>query len=110
MLRGNGVATRSVVVDEAISEEAIRTDLVANLAHAGDYVIVNYRREAAGQDGGGHISPLGAYDAVSDSFLVLDVNPAAAGWVWMRTATLVKAMRTFDTVENRGYVLVKAVP
>jgi len=84
--------------------------LVANLAHAGDYVIVNYRREAAGQEGGGHISPLGAYDAVSDSFLVLDVNPAAAGWVWMPTATLIKAMRTFDTVENRGYVVVKAVP
>jgi hypothetical protein len=43
---------------------------------------------------------LGAYDAESDSFLVLDVNPASAGWVWMPTATLVKGMRTFDTVEK----------
>jgi hypothetical protein len=110
MLRGNGLATRFVIVEDAISEQAIRTDLVANLAHAGDYVIVNYRREAAGQNGGGHISPLGAYDAASDSFLVLDVNPSAAGWVWMPTTTLVGAMRTFDTVENRGYVLVHAAP
>jgi len=65
-------------------------------------------REAVGQRGGGHISPLGAYDVVTDSFLVLDVNLAAAGWVWMPAPTLVKGMRTFDTVENRGYVLVSA--
>lgn len=110
MLRGNDLATRMVVVDDAVSEQAIRADLVDNLARAGDYVLVNYRREAAGQKGGGHISPLGAYDAASDSFLVLDVNPAAAGWVWMRTTTLIAAMRTFDTVENRGYVLVRAAP
>jgi hypothetical protein len=108
MLRANGLITTVVVVDDARSEVAIRADLQGNLARGGDYVIVNYRREAVGQQGGGHISPLGAYDAVSDSFLVLDVNPAAAGWVWMPAATLVRGMRTFDTVENRGYVLVHA--
>jgi len=108
MLRANALATRVVVVDDAISEQAIRADLAGNLARPGDYAIVNYRREAVGQKGGGHISPLGAYDAASDSFLVLDVNPAAAGWVWMPTAALVQGMRTFDTVENRGYVLVNA--
>lgn len=110
MLRSNGLTTRLVIVDDAISEQAIRTELVDNLARSGDYVIVNYRREAAGQKGGGHISPLGAYDTASDSFLVLDVNPAAAGWVWMSITTLMGAMRTFDTVENRGYVLVHATP
>jgi hypothetical protein len=108
MLRANGLDTTVVVVDDARSELAIRADLQGNLARGGDYVIVNYRREAVGQQGGGHISPLGAYDAASDSFLVLDVNPAAAGWVWMPAATLVRGMRTFDTVENRGYVLVHA--
>ena len=106
MLRANGVATRLVVVDDNKPEAEIRTDLIENQKRAGDYAIVNYRREAVGQRGGGHISPLGAYDAGSDSFLVLDVNPAAAGWVWMPAATLIKGMRTFDTVENRGYVLV----
>jgi hypothetical protein len=106
MLRANGLATRLVVVADGMPDEEIRSDLVQNLQRPGDYVIVNYRREAVGQRGGGHISPLGAYDAGSDSFLVLDVNPAAAGWVWMPAATLVKGMRSFDTVENRGYVLV----
>jgi len=108
MLRANGLVTRAVVVDDRKPDDEVRADLVANLSHAGDYAIVNYRREAVGQSGGGHISPLGAYDAASDSFLVLDVNPAAAGWVWMPLSTLVKGMRTFDTVENRGYVLVSA--
>jgi hypothetical protein len=106
MLRANGLSTRLVVVDDTLSESVIRADLLENLARGGDYVIVNYKREAVGQKGGGHISPLGAYDAASDSFLVLDVNPAAAGWVWMPTANLINGMRTFDTIENRGYVLV----
>lgn len=108
MLRANGLATRLVVVDDHRPLDEIRAELAENLQRPGDYVIVNYRREAIGQRGGGHISPLGAFDAESDSFLVLDVNPASAGWVWVPTATLVRGMRTLDTVENRGYVLVQA--
>ena len=106
MLRAHDLVTRLTIVDDNRPEQDIRTELVDNLQRRGDYVIVNYRREAVGQRGGGHISPLGAYDAESDSFLVLDVNPASAGWVWIPTPTLVKGMRTFDTVENRGYILV----
>lgn len=106
MLAANGLATRLAIVDDARPEAAIRTELVGQLKRPGHFAVVNYRREAVGQKGGGHISPLGAYDAASDSFLVMDVNPAAAPWVWMPTATLVRGMRTFDTVENRGYVLV----
>src|SRR5512132_4353073 len=90
MLRANGLITRLVIVDDKKAEQDIRTELVENLKSRGDYVIVAYRREGGGQRGGGHVSPLGAYDAESDSFLVLDVNPASAGWVWMPTATLVK--------------------
>jgi len=108
VLRAHGLTTRLVIVDDSKPEQDIRTDLVENLKRRGDYVIVAYQRKAIGQQGPGHISPLGAYDAESDSFLVLDVNPASAGWVWMQTATLVKGMRTFDTVENRGYILVEA--
>jgi hypothetical protein len=106
LFKAGGIPTRLVIVDDAITEEQIRADLLQNLKRAGDYVVVNYRRRDVGQQGGGHISPVGAYDSESDSFLVLDVNPAAAGWVWMPTAILVKGMRTFDTIENRGYILV----
>jgi len=106
LLKAHGVATRLVIVDDARPVQEIRNDLVRNLERRGDYVVVTYVRQAVGQPGGGHISPVGAYDATSDSFLVLDVNPASAAWVWMPAVTLVKGMRTFDTVENRGYVMV----
>ena len=108
MLRANGATTRLTIVDDNKVEQDIRNELVENLKRRADYVIVAYKRDAVSQRGGGHISPLGAYDAESDSFLVLDVNPASAGWVWMPTATLVKGMRTFDTVENRGYILIQS--
>jgi hypothetical protein len=108
LLRANGLVTQLVVVDDALSAQSVRAELADSLTHSGTYVLVNYRRKAVGQKGGGHISPLAAYDAASDSFLLLDVNPAAAGWVWIDAATLVTAMRTFDTVENRGYVLIRA--
>lgn len=107
LLRAHDLVTRLVIVEDTKSEEEIRNELVQNLKRVGDYVIVTYKRETVGQRGGGHISPLGAYDAASDSFLVLDVNPTSAGWVWMPTPTLVKGMRTFDVVENRGYILVQ---
>ena len=107
MLRGHDLVTRMTVVDAGMSDDAVRADIAGALQRAGTYVIVNYRREAVGQRGGGHISPLGAYDARSDSFLVLDVNPTVAGWVWMPTRLLVSGMRTFDTIENRGYVVVE---
>jgi len=108
MLRANGAKTRKVVVTDALPESAVREDLIANLRRRGDFVIVNYVRRAVGQEGGGHFSPLGAYDADSDAFLLLDVNPSAAGWVWIPAPTLIKAMRTFDTLENRGYVVVSS--
>ena len=107
MLRANGLHTRLVIADDKVSDTDIRKELIDNLKRHGDFVIVTYNRRAVGQEGGGHISPLGAYDAESDSFLILDVNPSSAGWVWMPGATLIKGLRSFDTVENRGYILVE---
>ena len=88
------------------AEGAVRRELTANLVTRNDFVLVNYARKSLGQEGGGHISPLGAYDERSDSFLIMDVNPNRAPWVWVETDALIAAMRTFDTVENRGYLLV----
>lgn len=106
LLRRHGVATRLVIAADLVSDAQIRADLADNLKRAGDYVIVNYRRDAVGQAGGAHISPLGAYDADSDSVLLMDVNPDSAGWVWMPLATLIRGMRTRDVVEPRGYILI----
>ena len=106
MLRANGATTRLTVADDTVADERIRRDLIDNLARPGDYALINYRRDLAGQRGGGHISPLAAYDTASDSLLVLDVNPSFARWAWISTSALIRAVRSLDVVENRGYILV----
>jgi hypothetical protein len=35
------------------------------------YILVNYLRRVLGEERGGHISPLAAYDADADRFLIL---------------------------------------
>lgn len=107
LLRAHDLVTRLVIAEGTITDADIRRDLIGNLNQAGDFVIVNYQRTAVGQSGGGHISPLGAYDAESDSVLILDVNPSLHTWVWMPVSTLIHGMRTRDAVENRGYILVR---
>ena len=47
------------------------------------------------------------FESDHDEPLLVDVNPASATWVWMPMATLIRGMRSFDTVENRGYILVQ---
>lgn len=107
LLKAHSLATRLVIVDAQTAEADIRRDLIDNLNRPGDVVIVNYLRAAVGQAGGGHISPLAAYDAATDSVLILDVNPSHHPWVWMPVATLIRGMRTRDVTENRGYILVQ---
>jgi hypothetical protein len=110
MLTAHRLEVTARVVDDRLDEATIRRELMDNLGAEGNYVIVNYHRPALGQTGGGHISPLGAYDQASDSFLILDVNPNGQTWVWASATALIKAMRTKDVVENRGYLLIKEGP
>ncbi|MGO9703124.1 MAG: phytochelatin synthase family protein [Xanthobacteraceae bacterium] len=83
------------------------------LAAKDHFVIVNYLRKSIGQERGGHISPLAAYDAQADRFLILDVARYKYPPVWVKAADLFAAMNTTDAANNnktRGYVLVtKAV-
>ena len=95
-----------------LSNQRVKRELIANLGREGDYVVVNYQRSTLGQKGGGHISPLGAYDQNTDSFLVMDVNSSKHNWVWVEAEDMIRAMRTHyltveNQVEHRGYLLVK---
>ncbi|AOJ82555.1 glutathione gamma-glutamylcysteinyltransferase [Burkholderia savannae] len=91
------------------SVDAFRADAVAHLGRPGRYVLVNYLRSRLGQQTGGHISPLGAYDAAADRFLILDVSRYKYPPVWVRAADLYAAMNTPDADNggrSRGYVLI----
>ena len=59
MLHANGLATKLVVVDDAMAEDQVRADLVDSLRQRGRYAIVGFQRKALGEPGFGHISPLG---------------------------------------------------
>ncbi|WP_164007311.1 phytochelatin synthase family protein [Pyxidicoccus trucidator] len=107
MLAAQGLDVKLRILDDSLKDTTIREELKQNLKTEGDYVIVNYFRPVLKQQGGGHISPLAAYDAKSDSFLVMDVNATDQRWVWVKAPSLFASMRTTDTQENRGYLLVK---
>jgi hypothetical protein len=89
--------------------DAFREKARTALAAGDRYVIVNYLRKALGQQMGGHISPLAAYDEKQDKFLIMDVARYKYPPVWVSSADLYAAMNTPDIVnggKTRGYVLV----
>ncbi len=83
----------------------------AYLGQPGRFVIVNYLRKALGEQTGGHISPLAAYDAKADRFLILDVARYKYPPVWVKTTDIFDAMNTPDPSNDnktRGFVMVSA--
>ncbi|MGB3201947.1 MAG: phytochelatin synthase family protein [Nodosilinea sp.] len=93
-----------------VSLEEFRDQIRANLETPGNYVLINYLRRAIGQERGGHISPLAAYDADSDQFLILDVSRYKYPPVWVQAETLWESINTTDSVsgKTRGFLLIEA--
>ncbi len=92
------------------SVEKFRTVVQDYLSQEDRFVIVNYLRKAIGQEKGGHISPLAAYDTETDRFLILDVSRYKYPPVWVTAPELFAAMNTTDADNQnrtRGFVLVQ---
>lgn len=92
------------------SLEEFRRLASEELDSPGGFVIVNYLRAAIGQEKGGHISPLAAYDADTDRFLILDVSRYKYPPVWVSAADLYAAMNTTDSDNDnrtRGFVVAR---
>lgn len=88
--------------------DGFRAIASAALADPKARVIVNFHRKFLGQEGAGHHSPLAAYDATSDRFLVLDVARYRLPPVWAGAADLWAAMNTEDgdAKANRGFLVI----
>lgn len=73
------------------------------------FVALNYLRSEVGQLGGGHMSPLAAYDRLGDRALVLDVARYRYAPVWVPLQTLFQAMRGVDSDSglSRGWIEVR---
>ncbi|MBW4574106.1 MAG: phytochelatin synthase family protein [Aphanothece sp. CMT-3BRIN-NPC111] len=90
------------------SIEEFRQLAVDNLKEPGNFILVNYLRKAIGQEKGGHISPIAAYNQQTDRFLILDVSRYKYPPVWVTATDLWQAMATLDSDsgKTRGFVLV----
>ncbi len=111
LLASHGLAVTPIHGD-AITLEAFRSLLRANLRNPGDRLLVNYHRQALGQNGGGHISPLAAYHEASDRVLILDVARYRYPSVWVPAEALWRAIRTVDdsSGRSRGLVSIHGLP
>ncbi|AFY42625.1 phytochelatin synthase family protein [Nostoc sp. PCC 7107] len=91
--------------------EQFRKIVSENLKQPKNFVIVNYLRKEIGQEKGGHISPIAAYNEQTDRFLIMDVSRYKYPPVWVKAADLWKAMNTTDTTsgKTRGFVIVSKV-
>ncbi len=89
--------------------EHFRSEARDYLSQPSHYVIANFLRRSLGEEKGGHISPIAAYDAKADRFLVMDVSRYKYPPVWVKAAQLFAAMNTADASngnKSRGFVLV----
>ena len=109
MLRAHGLVARVVHADRS-DVASFRRAAQAALSEPRTYVVVNYDRRVLGQDGAGHISPLGAFNPQGDRVLVLDVASYRYPYTWVPVDRLWRAMDTVDTDSGwtRGYLLVTA--
>jgi hypothetical protein len=94
---------------ESLSLEQLRWLLRRGLSERTDRLLANYDRRALGQKGGGHISPLAAYDPDQDRVLILDVARYRYPAVWVTTPDLWRAIRSIDTSSglSRGLVIIE---
>jgi len=108
LLRGHGAEVEIVFAADT-SLDAFRAVARENLSRAGDYVLVNYQRGSLGQREGGHVSPLAAYSAATDRFLILDVAAYRYPPTWVSAADLWNAMNTVDSTSGRtrGFAVVR---
>jgi hypothetical protein len=111
LLSTSGAKAEATFASET-SLDAFRAAARAALADPNAFLVVNVGRAELGQggvEGGGHISPIAAYNADEDRFLMLDVARYKYLPSWIPAAQLYAAMNTLDTSsgKSRGYVVAR---
>jgi hypothetical protein len=107
LLEAYSVKTK-VYYGSDVTLEEFRKLLIENLKDPQNFVLVNYLRRSIGQERGGHISPIAAYNQKSDRFLILDVSRYKYPPVWVKSEDLWQAIKTVDSTsgKTRGFVLI----
>ncbi len=94
---------------DTLTVDAFREMLKVVLNDPRQFIIANYYRPQVGQVGGGHFSPVVAYDQESDSVLIMDTSRYKYTSVWIKLETFFNSVRTQDSSTGlfRGYLTVK---
>lgn len=109
LLRSHGLAAQAVHASSS-SVQAFREVARTTLDEPQQFLVVNYDRRRLGQEGPGHISPIGAYNGQADRVLVMDVAAYRYPHTWVTVQDLWNAMNTIDpdSKQTRGYVVARA--
>lgn len=105
-LASQGYTARAVHVDpKYVTVDDVRVLITNALRDPNARVLMNYDRGGIGQGplGHGHFSPIGAYHAGSDSFLVLDVAKYKYPPVWVPASNLFDGISTWDSCSEFQY-------
>jgi hypothetical protein len=98
---GWGLHAKAYHADEFRSLHEFRHTLSTALSN-NQFVIVNFLRDGISENmGGGHHSPLAAYDIDSDRFLLLDVARYKYPSYWVKTKDLWNAINTDDSTSEK---------
>ena len=111
LARCNGAAV-DVLPYSSLTLERFREVIASVCAQDEKFLIVSYSRRALNQSGDGHFSPVGGYNAKSDSVLILDVARFKYPPHWVPVKELYAAMSHHDreTGKPRGAMLLSRSP
>lgn len=105
LLTANGANVKAIYANE-VTYKAFMKDALSTLREDKHYLIVNYYRPSLALPGGGHLSPVVAYDENTDAFLLLEVSRYKYPPFWVKSKALWDAINTLDGKISRGYVIV----
>ena len=98
----NGAQARSFRAERSSLAELRAAVRESARSARGPFLLASYTRQALGQTGSGHFSPLAGYHSGRDLVLILDVARFKYPPHWVPLSTLWEAMTAIDSVTGRS--------
>lgn len=94
---------------DTLSVEQFRETIRGTLSSKDQFALLNFYRPSIGEIGGGHWSPLAAFDVKSDSVLILDVARYKYPPLWVPVTRLYEAAQKVDNTSGvaRGLLVIQ---
>ena len=111
VLSAIGVGVDTYFAD-ALDVDSCRDILVRTLKASNQRVILDFNRKTLHQKGGGHFSPLAAYNSGENRFLLMDVARYKSPPCWVKAEVIYNSLTGTDSVsqKSRGFLVVTHNP